>query len=591
MMLSLALPAYAEEIQGNAIAEQYFNQIRNKNVATVGFLTEIPSLSWEDKESLFQDLRKNIDRELDIYALFLLDYPRLRLLRNEVYAKHGYVFKNYYLSKYFDQLGYKAKSEAVILSNIEKKNVEKIQSVEYAKKIRKFYGYYFNDELFKNMNEMVKIDDDKIIKINSEDKDPSELNEEFDLEFIKNGKKVKIKKSYSNRPNFNNVDDPGKFLGYYEKTYLFGDPGVLLIRGWDEEFNGDLLGSRLIGAYDFAGNLIFNSNDFFGDVGYNKETSSFFTCAQNGRGGVTDIDASIVKADGKTVASYKNVCGYANFVKPINSDAYLLSLGTIAKGTDFCEGGIKKEFGRLVFFDVNGLIVDQEFNGDIFSLYPSDHEDKAKSVLIDENLIYFSKRGKEFFVRLSKSVPFTKVIGVKYLDIPKYDNMKEQGHEPIENPTFMWVKELVGKCNNVSIREPKKRFIVNAFSGDEPTSASTASIDLCDVANSSTVYDTYNPYGSTWTPWKEMDLSCEWYGCSLGFVSEYIGINGVRGYEKFGYATDLTSFDINKKIGKGYWQIKKVSDQYFLFVLDNGTKIAAIGDMVLNDFIKRGVYP
>ncbi len=60
----------------------------------------------------------------------------LKLIRNEIYARKGYVFKNQKLQDYFSaKEWYKPNTNAKItLTEIEKKNVELIKNIEYSKK-------------------------------------------------------------------------------------------------------------------------------------------------------------------------------------------------------------------------------------------------------------------------------------------------------------------------------------------------------------------------------------------------------------------------------------------------------------------------
>ena len=56
---------------------------------------------------------------------------QLRIMRNEIFARHGYIFKTYKMRNYFNgQYWYKPDTATVVLSEIEIKNVELMKSME-----------------------------------------------------------------------------------------------------------------------------------------------------------------------------------------------------------------------------------------------------------------------------------------------------------------------------------------------------------------------------------------------------------------------------------------------------------------------------
>lgn len=549
--------------------DKYFSEVMKERPVSISKAIEIPELAWEDIEKVYQDLRTSLDSDVDIYRLLLLDYPRLRLLRNELFAKKGYIFKSYYLGKYFKSLGYNASKNNVTLSKKETEIINSIQTIEYAKKIRKYYGYYFNDDFFNAIGGK-GLNVEKAINVLKD----NEGNE--GIKFLSTGKTIDLKKVYFDA-SFE--DENGKiqhnpYLGYYETYELFDNPKIVLIRGWDDEPDRGPRIKELKGAYDYDGNLLFKSDIFFDEVGYSKETDSFLTYAQNGCCGVTDINASVVKFDGTTIAKYEHACGYANFVKPINSEAHLLSMGSIAKGDESCEMGTNGDFGRLVFFDKNGLVLDQEFEGQLISLYPSDVEDMAKVALIDKDLVYFSnKHYGEFIVKLSRPVPFLASPVAKYPDLPEYGTNTSGKFVPIENSTIMWMQNLVGKCSSQNI-------IVDQFKGDKDGFKSSSGMDLCAEIS----HERLN------VPWKEMRFKCAGYGCDLGFESVFIDYDKGQTNNNILYANDYSYIDLENAVGK-MLEVKKVSDQYFLLYGKNKGAIAAFGDKMLYDLIRREVYP
>jgi hypothetical protein len=76
-------------------------------------------------------------RLLNKAELMTLSSQTLRLMRNEIFARHGYVFKSRELNEYFlTKRWYAPLSNTVELSSIEAQNVALIKSVEESKKVR-----------------------------------------------------------------------------------------------------------------------------------------------------------------------------------------------------------------------------------------------------------------------------------------------------------------------------------------------------------------------------------------------------------------------------------------------------------------------
>jgi hypothetical protein len=72
-------------------------------------------------------------RLLTVSELQALSMQELRIMRNEIYARHGYIFKKKELMSHFsDQPWYKPCNTNVdhLLTDIEKKNIELIKQFE-----------------------------------------------------------------------------------------------------------------------------------------------------------------------------------------------------------------------------------------------------------------------------------------------------------------------------------------------------------------------------------------------------------------------------------------------------------------------------
>ncbi len=97
---------------------------------------KVASPDDEEQEAVYQYLRSGLQRPLEPWRLILLDYPRLRLLRNEIYARHGRMFSSTDLASYFSaQSWYKPKSDfsEESLSKTEKANITTLAQVEFVK--------------------------------------------------------------------------------------------------------------------------------------------------------------------------------------------------------------------------------------------------------------------------------------------------------------------------------------------------------------------------------------------------------------------------------------------------------------------------
>lgn len=80
----------------------------------------------------FSILSSRVCSENDIYSLCNRGYS-LRILRNAIYARHGYIFKSQDLKRYFSQYSWynpRYSNVESSLSSIEKKNVQYIKFLE-----------------------------------------------------------------------------------------------------------------------------------------------------------------------------------------------------------------------------------------------------------------------------------------------------------------------------------------------------------------------------------------------------------------------------------------------------------------------------
>lgn len=87
-------------------------------------------------EDVYQYLVTQIDKPFKFWQVVLLDYPRLRLLRNNIYAHHGRPFDSSDLDTYFRSFNwYKPDNNftEARLSRIDKENISSLTRMEYIK--------------------------------------------------------------------------------------------------------------------------------------------------------------------------------------------------------------------------------------------------------------------------------------------------------------------------------------------------------------------------------------------------------------------------------------------------------------------------
>ncbi|MCE2570537.1 YARHG domain-containing protein [Motilimonas eburnea] len=89
---------------------------------------------WEKKPNLEMLLAMSGSRKLKHADIDKLSIEQLNLARNEIFARHGYIFKSKPLSFYFNSTSwYRPTTKEVVLSDIEKYNVELLQHYEVAR--------------------------------------------------------------------------------------------------------------------------------------------------------------------------------------------------------------------------------------------------------------------------------------------------------------------------------------------------------------------------------------------------------------------------------------------------------------------------
>jgi uncharacterized protein (TIGR02145 family) len=117
-------------------------------------ISYVPNIGFSvGKRVIYNGSVKLLDRSIPETALAVLDKKELRILRNAIFAKHGLIFQSDDLKAYFPKFDwYKPQSKDVNkkLTDVDKKNIERIQAFENAKpnlKINKkdLVGFHNNE--------------------------------------------------------------------------------------------------------------------------------------------------------------------------------------------------------------------------------------------------------------------------------------------------------------------------------------------------------------------------------------------------------------------------------------------------------------
>jgi hypothetical protein len=105
------------------------NQEQNKSVTTNGLaVTDVSAMPQPILKGHWPFTSSRYISESDLYGMSLAD---LRIMRNEIYARHGYIFTTKEMKQYFAQQSwYRPTSANVTLSQIEQYNVNVIKAYE-----------------------------------------------------------------------------------------------------------------------------------------------------------------------------------------------------------------------------------------------------------------------------------------------------------------------------------------------------------------------------------------------------------------------------------------------------------------------------
>jgi hypothetical protein len=141
MLFFMSCPSFAfasqpDPFDSNQIMQTYKQEAQKALALRDSVYEKIAGLDEQEEELVYQYLREELTRPLELWRLILLDYPRLRLLRNEIYARHGRTFSSADLATYFSGQSWYKPDPAFVeanLSTTEKENIRALARVEFVK--------------------------------------------------------------------------------------------------------------------------------------------------------------------------------------------------------------------------------------------------------------------------------------------------------------------------------------------------------------------------------------------------------------------------------------------------------------------------
>ncbi len=398
---------------------------------------KIVQIDEKEMEDVYQHLRVHLDHPLDIWKLVLLDYPRLRLLRNAIYARHGKSFSSEDLDRYFRSFTWykpNPKYSDTMLSQIENNNLSALTRIEFLK--------YHSHEKF-------------IQKPDLSHKKGEDFTGENELIKVTN-KEVFFKQSRIKIP-----------LAHAEKKYLKAtvfverNVPVVVIRYWRPDIypSGQFFADG-VDVYDIQGKKL-NSFPGGSEIFYSPDIKAFILSTFDGGGGSSWGSSIIFNAEGEVLFSsefgYDGGQGSIEYIYP------LWGKNLIA----WISGEVRKEpetYDRIAIFSQSGeQIINIKINTDSLPMSDSQGQGLRQLVLLAPDLLYvYSHRShdaEQSLVFLKKSLAFKPTIGKLYTWRPvrfsspaqfyidqlyvSYGNRESNVKiSPVRNPATLWTKEV-----------------------------------------------------------------------------------------------------------------------------------------------------
>jgi DNA-binding beta-propeller fold protein YncE len=267
-------------------------------------------LKEDELDAYYTELRDEITQPLAAWKLLALDTARLRLLRNEIFARKGYRFKSADLNSYFSSFDWYKQTRnrnEIRLSKSERENVNLMQRLEQLKsgRVEGFFNL-LGGERSHRCETFVGENDDIIVTDKS-------------LTFKKGMKYIPLETS--------KVPHAGGYaVTGLERVCKIPDMPYTYVMALDHEFM--VTGSyyaRGVTAYDKTGQQLFQMSGGGEDFQYFPDYNLYLSHEDQGSGGGTDVNIYLADDAGKVLSQSSGWSDLAMFV-PAGGDAPLLWL-------------------------------------------------------------------------------------------------------------------------------------------------------------------------------------------------------------------------------------------------------------------------
>lgn len=401
---------------------------------------QIVKATDDEKEEIFKYLRGKVQKPISIWELILLDYPQLRLLRNEIFARHGYIFDSKDLSTYFNSFTWYKPNPGFSESNLsqsERENISLIRRLEHLK-FRKNLSSVKKPNFVAPRdvtaeNEFVKVTDSGLI-------------------FKATGKQIALKRLYHRHEG---QDE----LAYFSTVSMFDNIPIIFLRNWEHEFlvTGANFGVGIV-MYDIYGNLISNVGGGR-TLHYIEEMNVFITVSDEGCCGTHYGESFVFDRKGKIKfsSSYGDEGlgnGSIEYYTPIwSSNLLAFVFGEISKSTP---GRQPELYNHIAILDSTGkpqidirLPSEDSFHGELMEL-----------VLLSPDVLYVRSERNDVLIFLKQALHFNPKIDKLFqwkpqeysdvdLDPVCAEGTKRISISPILNPAILWEKDIPSRLNPI----------------------------------------------------------------------------------------------------------------------------------------------
>lgn len=331
LLLPFGSVAVCAETPGSSHLQSLLQQVQEKQSDGEAFYVN-NGLEEDELVAYYTELRAEIAQPLPAWKLLALDAARLRLLRNEIFARKGYRFKSADLNSYFSGFDwYKptCNRDEIRLSKSERDNVNLMQRLEQLKSGRV--------EGYQNL-------------LDGERSHSCELFDGENDDIIVTDKSLTFKKGMTYRPL--ETSRTPHYGGYavtgLEQVCQFPDLPHTYVKALQHEFmvTGAYY-AQGVTAYDKSGRQLFQMPGGGENFKYFPEYSLYLSHEDQGSGGMTDVNVFLADGAGKLLTQGSGFTDFAMFI-PAGGDAPLAWL------FGGYEGDSPQTIDRLLAFDSDG---------------------------------------------------------------------------------------------------------------------------------------------------------------------------------------------------------------------------------------------